>query len=134
MKRWNTDVMIAAGCAKRFSQRARENSSFYGQDAYRKIYAWGIPNTDFFEDDGKMIFNKTDDDHWCDLDYFYCDKEGAEASFIDNLPVGLRPQYLWVVVEGLIPDWERGYSKYYCLDAEGKVMELNERVLQRSTN
>ena len=134
MKRWNTDVMIAAGCAKRFSQRARENSSFYGEEAYRHIYAWGAPNTDFFETDGKMVFNKTDDDHWCDMDFYYCDKEGTEADFINRLPAGLKPQYLWIVVTGLVPEWERTYYKFYCLDAEGKVMELNERVLQGSTN
>lgn len=120
MMTYEWDYDVPSSRMVRVKSRIEQISKFSDEGMY-KILIMTVPKdkrrNSNIEFDGKVIFNtKEDPDYssYLDVLFHYVQRDGQEEHFIENLPDGLRKQYLAVVLGGYYgtSDWADYYDVY----------------------
>ncbi len=120
MMNYEWDYQVPSGQMVRIRSRIDQMSRFSDEGTY-KIIMMTVPKINRkdsdLEFDGKAIFNTREGigyTSYLDVLFHYVQKGGQEEHFIENLPDGLRKQYLAVVLGGYygMSDWADYYDVY----------------------
>lgn len=118
MLTYEWDYAVPSNTMVRIRSRIDQMSKFSDEGMY-KILIMTVPKRkdSLIEFDGKAIFNTKEDfgyTSYLDVLFHYVKRDGQEEHFIENLPDGLRKQYLAVVLGGYYgtSDWADYYDVY----------------------
>lgn len=119
MMTYEWDYKVPSNTLIRIRSRVDEMSRFSDKEGDYKMVLMSVPkkrDADL-EFDGKAIFNKRSAigyTSYLDILFFYVQRDGQEDRFMENLPEGLKKQYLAVVLGGYYggPSWKDYYDIY----------------------
>lgn len=119
MMTYEWDYQVPSGELVRIRSRIDQMSRFSDKDGDYKMVLMSVPKSldANLEFDGKAIFNKKSTvgySSYLDILFFYVQKGGQEDRFMENLPEGLKKQYLAVILGGYYggSSWKDYYDIY----------------------